>query len=599
MPTAKVSETHLRPNLTGNRSENWDSETLKKSIDANLADLLQNESGIFVKSYGNGSLATVSSRGGSAGHTAILWNGLPLQSPMLGLLDFSLIPTAAIDEAEVQFGGNSAAWGSGAIGGVISLKNEKEDKAFAEIRSTIGSFGLFDQQIKTQLNFGNWKSVTRLFHRQAKNDFTWQVREDLPIKTMTNSKLNQNGILQEFYWSPKTNQQLAIRFWGQNSYKEIPPTSVQNSSSANQRDEALRFSADWKSTGNKIVWQIRSGAFRESILYKNYADGTRAPSHFWNFLGEGEGEYFLNKSNRFSFGASLNQTFAEIESYGSRKNQNRIAAFAGFRQNLNNWEFQLNLRQTLADGKLIPFVPALGFKGKLSKYFSVNGKISRNYRLPTLNDLYWIPGGNSDLLPESGWGQELGLSTNVDNAVGISYSVTGFNRKVNNWIMWSPDPTKGYWSAQNITSVHSRGIEQRINANFQFKTWKFKLKGGYDFILSTNEIALRLPKIAEGEQLWYVPKNQAFGKIEIAYKNFEINYRHQFTGEVSTPNFSTLDNYHTGNFTAAFTPNFGHRSGRIFFSINNIWDVNYRVIEYRPMPGRHFQIGIITKFLKK
>lgn len=30
----------------------------------------------------------------------------------------------------------------------------------------------------------------------------------------------------------------------------------------------------------------------------------------------------------------------------------------------------------------------------------VKGSVAYNYHYPTLNDLYWVPGGNSDLNPE-------------------------------------------------------------------------------------------------------------------------------------------------------------------------------------------------------
>ena len=35
--------------------------------------------------------------------------------------------------------------------------------------------------------------------------------------------------------------------------------------------------------------------------------------------------------------------------------------------------------------------------------------MARSYRAPTLNERYWVPGGNPALLPEAGWGSEAGL----------------------------------------------------------------------------------------------------------------------------------------------------------------------------------------------
>lgn len=43
--------------------------------------------------------------------------------------------------------------------------------------------------------------------------------------------------------------------------------------------------------------------------------------------------------------------------------------------------------------------------------------ITRNYRFPTLNDLYFLPGGNPALNNESGFTYETGLSFSVDKRV--------------------------------------------------------------------------------------------------------------------------------------------------------------------------------------
>ena len=86
----------------------------------------RNESPIFIKSYGLGSLATTSFRGGSASHTAILWNGFNLGSPMNGQLDLSLVPVSLANNVSIQYGGAGALWGSGAVGGAILLNSEPE-----------------------------------------------------------------------------------------------------------------------------------------------------------------------------------------------------------------------------------------------------------------------------------------------------------------------------------------------------------------------------------------------------------------------------------------------------------------------------------------
>ena len=115
-----------RGTTQGAITQSWSTTNLEKLPATNLAELLAQEAGVYIKSYGLGSLATSSVRGGSAGHTLVLWNGIPIQSPMLGLLDLSLLPISFSESISLQKGGNGANWGSGAIGGTISLKNETD-----------------------------------------------------------------------------------------------------------------------------------------------------------------------------------------------------------------------------------------------------------------------------------------------------------------------------------------------------------------------------------------------------------------------------------------------------------------------------------------
>src|SRR5665213_1406037 len=117
LPVVEVSSSRLNTFASGNKSETFDSTLLNHYSTGNLADLLANESQVFIKSYGLGSLAMSSFRGAGAEQTAVLWNGFNLQSPMNGLLDLSLVPINFMDEVRLQYGGAGALWGSGAVGG--------------------------------------------------------------------------------------------------------------------------------------------------------------------------------------------------------------------------------------------------------------------------------------------------------------------------------------------------------------------------------------------------------------------------------------------------------------------------------------------------
>ena len=77
----------------GVQKTTFDSVALKENIALSMADVLSYNSSVFVKSYGRATLSTVSFRGTSPSHTQVTWNGMRLNNPMLGMTDFSMIPS--------------------------------------------------------------------------------------------------------------------------------------------------------------------------------------------------------------------------------------------------------------------------------------------------------------------------------------------------------------------------------------------------------------------------------------------------------------------------------------------------------------------------
>ena len=119
---AKISAIRIEKSIAITKTE-IDSVLLSQSLNSSLAELLSKETPLFVKSYGMGSMATVSFRGTTSSHTQVKWNGLKINNPMLGQVDFSQLPVWMIDKVEILHGGSSLVEGSGALGGSIHLQS--------------------------------------------------------------------------------------------------------------------------------------------------------------------------------------------------------------------------------------------------------------------------------------------------------------------------------------------------------------------------------------------------------------------------------------------------------------------------------------------
>jgi iron complex outermembrane receptor protein len=592
----EISTTKIRKTVIGSQTQTYSTQQLQTFSARNIAELLQQESGVFIKTYGSGSLATSSMRGGNAGHTLVLWNDLPIQSPMLGLLDLSLLPTNLMDEISVQQGGGTAMWGSGAVGGVIALNNQVnfKNKIDGNTQTTFGSFGLFQQNLNVKIGNKKFQSHTKLSHQQADNDFTYFLAPDFS-RVNENAQFQQQNFLQDFYFKFNKTQTFAAHFWLQQSKRQIPPTTVQVRSQAYQNDAATRLILDWKSVQNRYLLNSKVGFFKEKLDYFDDQIGLESPSGFTTLLGEFDAEFHINNNQKISLGTTHQLMTAEANNYLENPKEYRAALFANYLFKIKSWQGKITIRQEMVDGVFVPITPMFGIEKTIGKYFLAKAKVSRNYRLPTLNDRFWSPGGNIDLLAENGWSQEATLAFKTEQKQWkLDISSTGFNRNMNNWIMWIPLDNQAFWSANNITKVWSRGIENQLNFQQQIKGFRCQFSIGYNWIRSTNEIAIERPKIAANQQLFYTPEHQTFGNLKLNYQQFIARYSHQFTGGTMGLG-ENLSAYHIGNIQIGYQLKTDIFKGNILLNIQNIWNTEYFIVERRPMVGRSFNISFIVR----
>lgn len=596
LPVVVISALPLRNSMPGERTEQWNQADLRQFNHRAASDLLARESSIYVKTYSPGSLATLTTRGGSSSQTAVIWNGLPLQSPMVGLTDAALLPGAFVDGMSVYYGGNSAQWGNSAVGGVVALHNrrpEPDNGWQVRYSGAWGSFSTHSQLVSVATGRKKWSTHTRLLWQEAKNDFPYRKKPDLPLLRQTNSQFGQKALLQEFYRSLGATQELVLRAWAQQTRRSIPPVTTQTRNEATQADDFLRLTLHWKARAGKALLAARTGYFTEYIDYRDPMIRLVAKSHFSTWMAETEMQWQGGRRWKIHTGTFHSYQIAAAEGYRrNNPSENRQAVFAALRYQHGRGQAQLNLRQEWVDGRKLPLMPGYGMDFQIHKNLKINLKIVRNFRSPTLNDRYWQPGGKSDLLPESGWSQEIGLAGTT--GAGLHYSCTAYHRLVRNWIMWSIAEGQSFWSSNNITRVRSQGIEQRMEYKKIIQTRHTLVwKGGYDLTQSTNQVALRQPALGAGQQLPYTPLHQGFVQCGWQYLSFEIYYTHRFTSKVQGIN-ENITGFNLGFLSLQYTVDCGKKRKtpvHFFLQCDNVWNRSYRIIERRPMPGIAFRGG--------
>ena len=184
------------------------SQVLTDNVASSMADVLAKNSTIFIKSSGRATLATASLRGTAPSHTAVSWNGLNLSSPMLGMVDFSMIPSYLVDGGEVYHGATSVGITGGGLGGAVVLSTSKPQAQGLDIQliQGIGSYSTHDDFVRVSYSTKRWGSSTRALWSSSDNDFEYVNRDKYghPVERNKNCGYNDFHLLQElFYNTPK------------------------------------------------------------------------------------------------------------------------------------------------------------------------------------------------------------------------------------------------------------------------------------------------------------------------------------------------------------------------------------------------------------
>jgi len=606
-----------------------DTTLLKASESENLSELLSENTPVFVKSAGRGALATVSFRGTSASHTDVLWNGISIKSPMLGEVDFSQIPIFFVDDLSLLHGGASIQSGSGALGGSIQLDNKPDwnNKFGLKFKQGLGSFSTLNDYL--QINIGNKKiqSKTRLFYNYSKNDFEF-VNKNIadidsksgdyiyPIQKNTNANYLQYGLLQELYFRFAQKYALSVKYWGQNSDRALPRLNTYEgddySNISNQYEQSHRIMADISRFGEKsklnfttayiftdmdyLMQNYISGKGYETVIYSNSQSKS-----LYNKLSYA---YQLFDNTKITVNYSLNYhdvySVDTVKNEGYKQNRNEHLLFLSWNQKISKrWSSVLMLRQNFIDKQQIPLIPYLGLDYLLSQKYKIYAKasLSKNYRVPTLNDLYWQPGGNIHLKPENGWASDFSLSSSFDlRKINISTSLSLFYSDINNWILWMPSPM-GYWSPENVKRVQSKGLELHLNSSFNIYQLQFKINSNYAYTSSIN-MDETFGEASFQKQLVYVPIHSFNLFFQVKWKGYYVNYQNNsFSERFTTTSNNTsqrdwLYPYYMNNLSLGKSLQIKKIKLALSFKIYNLFDEEYRSVLGRAMPGRNYLLSL-------
>lgn len=580
-----LTDTKLKDFSTGQQVTVLNDSVLKKN-GALLTSALNFNTNIYFKENGLGMVSSPSFRGTTASQTAVLWNGININSQFNGQTDFNALNAGGFDNISVRGGGGSVVYGTGAIGGTVHLNTNLDftGKTKQDIFFQYGSFNTLDARYKIKTSGKKWSLSLAAARNSSDNDYEWPIE----------GRENENG---KFYnsnlnlgFAYRLNEKNTLKLYseifdGERHFSLIRPSETKTK----YQNFDTRNLLEWVGEYGDFISVARLAHLNENYkFYGNITENQSSSGKAQTLIGKYDLNYSISKT--LELNAVLTNTYTDGSGSGITENTRNIfsSAFLMKHRPFQKFQYELGIRKEITENYESPLLFSAGTHYDFTDFYSLKMNISRNFRIPTYNDLYWAGAGNLNLRPETSNQVELGNHFKHRN---LKFSLTGYYIRIDDMIRWLPS-SSNIWRPENEEKVETYGIE--VLAGWEkeiFKDHQINASGTYAYTVSEN--------MNTGYQLIYVPFHKATGALTYTFKDFSIDYQLLYNGEV----FTRSDNNSRYSMDAYTVSNLGisydlgkTNTYKIGARVLNILNEEYQSVENRWMPGRNFNIYLNLNF---
>ncbi len=513
---------------------------------------------------------------------------------MTGAPDLSFLPANMANNLQVFYGLNAAMFTGNKLGGTINLKKNFEKQTEFFLQTSFNTLLNFNQSLG--FNSKNFLALGGMTCNKNRFSFVNIAKPDSPKEIHQAPSTSYNFLLKKNFFLHKTKITtglLALKSKGSlfpiMSYSGPGRTEILSNTNFLA---FVKFSRNLH-PGKKIVWQssvnflknayflgdsVFTGINQTGFLTKNNSFNTSKA--FYNelqFRLENWKFYvFFNYFSVRNFDSVLNS------GYEAKRLETTISS----RYQITLSKLKISLFSKLIVLNLNSFLPII-FVSMQQRNFSL--EFGKNAQVPSLNDLYWIPGGNDSLLPEKSLFVKFSFLKKMKI---LRFKTMFFANSIKDWIQWKPTAF-GYWTAQNVPQTMSLGFNTSVNASFKSG------KNSFSLALSYRLTKTYRPGInnAFKYQMPYIPLHNANAVFQWERNKLAFVLTNSFTGKC----YTSTDNKELFALKPYFLTNlfvsYATKKVTLGLRVENLFNVTYYTVLYRPMPGRIF--GFSVKFIPK
>ncbi len=574
-----------------------DSLSLSASARRSLADVLELRTPATVRRYGSSGLASISLRGTTASQTLVLLDGQPIGNPQLGQADLSLIPLVLLEAVEVRQGSASSDFGSGALGGVVHLRSVRAEGegVRGRVRAHAGAFGRRD--ISGMLTASTRGASFVVAVDGDKEEGAFSFVDGTSAGRAAKRRVGADRAGHSVFGSLSAERDGAgarISAWSGRAERGLPGPSFRAPAGERQWDRDFRmWGTAWKSAGRG---QVRAGvmAQRLSTRYLHPAYGIDETGDVDGLSADMDVRQAIGRRNVVHGGLAAAWARVRHPSIIDRAREQSGSAFVGLTSEVGRAlvypAVRIDRFASLGRAPVFPVSPSIGANVAIGRQTRIKAQVGRSFRMPTLNDRFWVLSGNPELRPEVGWSGEVGIARHVLTG---EIELTAFRSALADRIVWLPAGEGDLWRPVNVDFADVAGLEAGGRVRVRVgDAGHLDAGGSYVWTDTWHDGASGRVGIR------YVPRHQAraFG---------DFWWRRLFAGlsvQASGSRFLTEDRSEAVRGYAVVDTRLGGAVvvGKTVASVRllceNVLDASYAIVRGYPMPPRHIGLQLELSF---
>jgi len=372
---------------------------------------------------------------GVGSRTAVLLDGFPLLSGDNGDIKFDVLPVADIDRIEIIKGAGSALYGTGALGGVVSLITKAPTdsaQVYARVYGGLYTLPRYEQwryRTTMPLFAGADARYAQTFGDVSAN-VSVGIRSDESYRNYDEG--NRGYAYTKLAWKASDRISLSGFAFGAIDDKQNfiywdslrTATSPQDGTDFNERLRSTKLAAGIEYSqliSNATSLVIRPSMFRTRFENRNLGiveDSTQSTAYSYNV--EAQVTSLLTSSFILTTGVVGRLNFVRADVYG-KQYQTVFSAFAQGEWTITDGLIatlgaRVDREETFTLPRQIEVSPKAGLSWHVTENTTVRGSAGRGFRAATIAERYanirfgaFQVSPNPEIRPESSWSGELGI----------------------------------------------------------------------------------------------------------------------------------------------------------------------------------------------